>query len=318
MARKYINPNRPSPSLVTDALLAEARVRADAAAARVLAAERADPSSPGWDDEFAAATAQAAAARRRVDALAALRAAQLERSGQRDTAVNAAGLDAMAAGLAASRDQLGAAAAARRRVDALAALRAAQLERSGQRDTAVNAAGLDAMAAGLAASRDQLGAAAADHLRALAALAAASDAHNTLLATGRARLAELGLAVRDDLVDVDAGGEHGEGTIDGGVRAGGRDWTPVPAPGLAVHALLAVFGVFRGPFAGLRFAYPAHLVASRPDGLAVPSLADAGVTLPAVVVPDPPPRVSVADVWPAGTADGGDGNGHRPGVRTVA
>jgi hypothetical protein len=268
MARKYINPNRPSPSLVTDALLAEARVRADAAAARVVAAERADPSSPGWDDEFAAATAQAAAARRRVDALAALRAAQLERSGQRDTAVNAAGLDAMAAGLAASRDQLGAAAA--------------------------------------------------DHLRALAALAAASDAHNTLLATGRARLAELGLAVRDDLVDVDAGGEHGEGTIDGGVRAGGRDWTPVPAPGLAVHALLAVFGVFRGPFAGLRFAYPAHLVESRPDGLAVPSLADAGVTVPAVVVPASPPRVSVADVWPAGTADGGDGNGHRPGVRTVA
>jgi hypothetical protein len=265
MARKYVNPNRPSPTLVTDALLAEARARADAAAARVQAAERADPSAPGWDDEYAATAA---------------------------------------------------ATATQRRVDALAALRAAQLERSGKRDAAVQAADLDAMAAGLAASRDQLAAAAADHLRSLAALASAAEAHNKLLATGRARLAGLGLAVRDDLVDVDTGGEHAEGTIDGGVRAGGVNWTPVVAPGLVAHALLAVFGVFRGPFAGLRHAWPAHHVESRPDGLAVPSLADADVTVPTAAVPVAPPRAALADMLPA-AANGADVNARRPGVRTV-
>jgi hypothetical protein len=267
MARKYVNPNRPSPTLVTDALLAAARTRADAAAARVQEAERADPSAPGWDDEYAAASAAATATQRRVDALAALRAAQLERSGQRDAAVKAADLDAMAAGLAASRDQLAAAAA--------------------------------------------------DHLRALAALATAAEAHNKLLGAGRARLAGLGLAVRDDLVDVDTGGEHAEGTIDGGVRAGGVNWTPVVAPGLVAHALLAVFGVFRGPFAGMRHTWPAHLVESRPDGLAVPSLAGVGVTLPTEAAPATPARVSVADMGPAVVANAADVSGYKPGVRAV-
>ena len=250
MARKYVNPNRPSPALVTDALLADARTRADAAAARVREAEHADPSAPGWDSEYAAATAAATATQRRVDALAALRAAQLERSGKRDAAVQAADLDAMAAALGASRDRVAAASA--------------------------------------------------DHLRSLAALAAAADAHNELLAAGRARLAELGVAVRDDLVDVATGGEHAEGTLDGGVRAGGVDWTPVPAAGLIAHALLAVFGAFRGPFAYMRHTWPPHQVAARPDGLNVPSLEDAGVTLPprpALVVL--PSRALVGDLGPA-------------------
>ena len=271
MARKYINPNRQSPTLVTDALLAEARTRADAAAARVREAERADPSAPGWDGEYAAATAAAAATQRRVDALAALRAAQLERSGKRDAAVQAADLDAMAAGLAASRDQVAAAAA--------------------------------------------------DHLRSLASLASAADAHNKLLAAGRARLAELGLAVRDDLVDVATGGEHPEGTLDGGVRAGGRNWTPVPAPGLVAHALLQTFGSFRGPFAYMRHAWAPHQVESRPDGLAVPTLADVGVTLPPAPMPVVARAAPLSDVLPAASANGADVSGYSPGprgVRTVA
>jgi hypothetical protein len=119
MARKYINPAKPS-TLVTDKLLGEARERAAAAAARVRAAERADPSAQGWDAEYAAATSAAAATQRRVDALAALRAAQIERSGKRDATVKAADLDAMAAGLAASRDQVAAAAADHLAVPSLA------------------------------------------------------------------------------------------------------------------------------------------------------------------------------------------------------
>jgi hypothetical protein len=268
MARKYVNPNRPSPTLVTDALLAEARTRADAAAARVRAAERADPARPGWDSEYAAATSAATATQRRVDALAALRAAQLERSGKRDAAVKAADLDAMAAALAASRDQVAAATA--------------------------------------------------DHLRSLAAVASAVDAHNKLLATGRARLAELGLAARDDLVDIEAGQEHPEGTIDRGVRAGGRDWTAIPAPGLVAHALLQVFGCFRGPFASMRHAWPPHQVESRPDGLNVPTLEAVGVTLPPVPVPVVARPAPLSDVLPAAAANGADVSGYRPGVRTVA
>ena len=81
-----------------------------------------------------------------------------------------------------------------------------------------------------AASRDALAAAASEHLRSLAALATAAAGHNALLAEAHAKLAELGLRTRDDWLD--EGQEHAEGTIDGGgVRAGGTDWTPVPAAG---------------------------------------------------------------------------------------
>jgi hypothetical protein len=43
---------------------------------------------------------------------------------------------------------------------------------------------------------------------------------------------------------------------------------------VAAHALVEVFGRFRGPFASLRFAYPRHQVETRPDGLRVPSMDD--------------------------------------------
>jgi hypothetical protein len=171
----------------------------------------------------------------------------------------------------------GAVRGAERRLEALTSLRAAQLERSGKRDATVKAAAKDlaAIAAGLGASRDQVGAAAADHLRALAAVKAAVDAHNDLLTGSRAQLAALGLAVRDDLVDVEASQEHAEGTLDGGgLRAGGVNWTPIPAPGLVAHALVTTFGRFRGPFASMRFMWPAYQTTTRPDGLQLPSLED--------------------------------------------
>lgn len=250
LARRYVNPAGPA-TPVTDPVLAEARAKADAAAARLCAAELADPEQPGWDAEYGAAAAAAHTTGRRVEAV--------ER------------------------------------------LRAAQVERSGARAAAVKAADLEAVAAGLSASRDQLGAAAAGHLRALAGLATAADAHNVLLAQSRARLAELGLRVRDELVDVDAGQEHAEGVLDGpGVRAGGIDWRPVPAPGIAAHALRLVFRLpgLRGPFAATRYTWGPHQVESRPDGLKVPSLEDAGATLP----PEPPrvlmpSRPSIGEVF---------------------
>jgi hypothetical protein len=193
-----------------------------------------------------------------------------------------------------------AARAAERRLEALESLRARQVEGAGRRAAAVKASATDlqSITSYLVASRDQVAAAAADHLRALAALSAAADAHNQLLATSRAQVAALGLQVRDDLLD--EGSEHPEGTMDGGgLRAGGVDWTPVPAAGLVAGALTATFGVFRGPFAALRFAWPAHQTTTRPDGLRVPSLEDAGVTLPPAPVPlAVPSRASVGDLGP--------------------
>src|SRR5262245_15199553 len=64
MARKYINPNRP-PAFVAGAALEQARERAAAAAERLQTAEAADPSQPGWDAEYEAATTAARAAERR-------------------------------------------------------------------------------------------------------------------------------------------------------------------------------------------------------------------------------------------------------------
>jgi hypothetical protein len=185
--------------------------------------------------------------------------------------------------------------AAERRLEALTSLRAAQVERSGKRDAAVKASAGErgGIAAGLGASRDQVAAAAAEHLRALANLAVAVDAHNGKLAAGRARLAALGLAVVDDLVA--EGGEHPEGTLGrGGLRAGGVDWTPVEPRALADHARLQVFRD-RETQAG-RFRWRPHELGQRPDGLPVPTLAGVKATLPPAPVPVPiPPRPTIRD-----------------------
>ena len=268
MARKYVNPAKSAAS-VDDRALDEARTRTESAAARLRAAERGDPLAPGWDTEYEVASASAKAAFRRLEALEAARAAQLERDGKRADAAKAA-----------------------------------------QKDIA-------AIEAALTASRDQVGALAAEHLRQLAALAAAAEGHNALLAQSRARLAELGLRVRDDLVDEHA--EHDEGVLDGpGLRAGGVDWTPVPAAGVVAHSLREVFGA-AGPLHPLaevgKYAWRPHEVEARPDGLRVPTLADTGA-----VAPEAPPRViargtPIADVMPAREAASGDVSGYQPAPR---
>ena len=111
MARKYVNPAKSAP--IDDQVLAQARVKAEAAAARLREAERGDPVAPGWSDEFEAATTAARATARRVEALEQLRAAQLERNGERATRVRSAQKDlaSMATALATSRDAVAAAAA---------------------------------------------------------------------------------------------------------------------------------------------------------------------------------------------------------------
>ena len=69
MARKYLNPAG-SVTPVTDDLLEQARAQAEAAAARLRAAEHADPGRcPGGKRSTQAAAAAARAASRRVDAL---------------------------------------------------------------------------------------------------------------------------------------------------------------------------------------------------------------------------------------------------------
>ncbi len=125
------------------------------------------------------------------------------------------------------------------------------------------------------------------HLKALAALTVAAEAHNARLAQARARLAELGLRVRDELAD--GGAEHDEGILDGpGLRAGGTDWTPVPAGGVAAHALRLVFAGagWQHPLADAgKYAWRSFEVEQRPDRLKVPTLKDAGA-----VIPPGPPR----------------------------
>ena len=100
MARKYVTPASPA-ATVTDDLLEQARARADAAASRLRAAERADPAASGWEAEYEAASAAVRATSRRVEALEQLRAAQVERGGKRAAAVKAAAADlkAIEAGL---------------------------------------------------------------------------------------------------------------------------------------------------------------------------------------------------------------------------
>src|SRR5690348_383999 len=121
VARKYVNPNR-SAALVTAEAVEAARERAAAAAGRLREAEQSDPTSPGWDAEYDAASTAARAAERRLEALESLRAAQIERGGQRDAAVRSASkaLAAAAKELTASRDRV--ADAARKHLAALADL----------------------------------------------------------------------------------------------------------------------------------------------------------------------------------------------------
>ena len=244
MARHYLK--NPAES-ITDKLLAEARERADDAAARMREIEHADPSRDTWPAEYEAASAAARATARRVEGLERLRAAQVERTGQR------------------------------------------------AKTAKESAKELDSMAAGLSASRDQVAAAAAAHLRTLAAVAAAVESHNGLLAQSRARLAELGLRVRDDLVDVDAGEEHAEGLLEQGVRVGGVDWTPIPEGGVEAHALRAVFGGFNPmhPLAQIgKYTWRSFEVEARADGLKVPDLKDVSAAAaqapPSVVMPERP------------------------------
>ena len=84
-------------------------------------------------------------------------------------------------------------------------------------------------------------------------------------------------------------GEHAEGVLDGpGLRAGGTDWTPVPARGVVAHALRQVFGRKARCTAGEvgKYRWRPHEVEHRADGLKVPTLADAGA-----VAPEAPRRV---------------------------
>jgi hypothetical protein len=159
---------------------------------------------------------------------------------------------------------------------------------------------LKSMSVSLAVSRDAVAAAANEHLRTLAALAVAAEGHNALLATSRARPAELGLAVRDDLVDVDDGQEHAEGALERGLRAGGVDWIPVDAAGLTAHAARQVFASY-GPLHPLaevgKYTWRPFEVEQRADGLKVPALTSAVPAAP-VPVPIPADRLTVRDMLP--------------------
>ena len=252
MARHYVKKPADPVTPVTDPVLTEARARAALATARLQGAEHADPAAPGWAAEYEAASAAVRATSRRVEALEQLRAAQVERGGQRAAAVKSSAKD------------------------------------------------LAGMAASLAASRDQVAAAAAEHLRALAALASAAAEHNARLAEARAKLAATGLRVHDDLVD--DGQEHAEGILDGpGLRAGGTDFTVIPAGGIVAHALRQVFAG-EGPMHPLaqagRYTWRAHEVEGRADGLVVPTLAGAGAVAPEVPVRTVARGAPLSDVMP--------------------
>ncbi len=265
MARKNVPAAAATP--VSDKLLEQARAKAETAAARLRDAEHANPSAPGWETEYSAATAAARAASRRVDALEQLHAAQVERGGKRAATVKTA-----------------------------------------QKDLA-------ATATSLAASRDQVAAAAAEHLRSLAALASAAAEHNARLAGARGRVAELGLRVRDDLADED----HDEGALDGpGLRAGGTDWLPVPGAGIVAHALRQVYGQESPlhPLADVgKYRWRSFEVEARPDGLKVPTLADAGATVPETPQPVVARPAPLADVMPPREPASGDVSGFQRAPR---
>jgi hypothetical protein len=233
---------------------------------------------------------------------ATVAAAQARLDGARGRLREAEGADPASQGWDGEFDAASAAVrAAERRLEALTSLRAAQVERSGRRAETVKSSAkeLASIAAGLAASRDAVAAAAAENLRGLANLATVTAAHNERLASGRGRLAELGLATVDDLLDIDRGEEHPEGTLGRtGVRVSGTDWTPVEARALADSARLQVFKD-RETQAG-RFRWRPHELGQRPDGLAVPTLAGIGAAVPAGPPPVPRPKTpSIRDLMAA-------------------
>ena len=184
-----------------------------------------------------------------------------------------------------------------RRLEQLEEQRAEHVEQLRQRVAVAKSAApeVKAMAEALGASRDKLAVTAADHLRMLAELATLAGEHNTLLASYRARLAELGLS---------ADGDHAEGTLgsgrSAGIRAAGTDWLAVPADGVVWSALRQVFPSTgpRHPFHEMPgdYLWMPSQVARRADGLGMPTLDGIKATVP--VVPQPV-KAQMADIKPA-------------------
>jgi len=175
------------------------------------------------------------------------------------------------------------------RLAALQAVRAAQVERQGKRAETVakNQDTFKDISASLTATRDAIAAAAVKHMQATAELVQATEAHNQNLKDQHDRMAELGLRIRDDLLEGQP--DHPEGCHDNlsgqGITLLGTTWMPVPAGGVVTHALVGVFAVTRGQhheFAGLGYRYPAHQVTSRVDGLVLPEV-PAGLKTPPLV-----------------------------------
>lgn len=189
--------------------------------------------------------------------------------------------------------------AAQRRLDTIEQLHAAQVERTGKRAATVKTAApeVKAMAEALTASRDAVAEAAVAHLRALAALATAAEAHNALVDASRSRMAELGLSVLDSLT----GQRHDSGTLGdqhfgSGLRIAGTDWTHVPAAGFTAHAIRQVFTGLppRNPLHKVgQYWWGPSEVAERRDGLAVPTLESAKCTAP---VPPELPQFRMASI----------------------
>jgi len=98
---------------VSDVQLDEARWQAAEAATQLAEVERGDPTDPGWSDEYELAIRNAQATARRLEAMEAACAAQLEQTRQRAAAAEAAAPEIahMAAVLTASRDKVATAAA---------------------------------------------------------------------------------------------------------------------------------------------------------------------------------------------------------------
>lgn len=226
MVRKNARPA--NTALVTDVQLDEARRQAAQAAARLAEVEKSDVTDPGWSDEIELATRNAKATARRLQALEALRATQLEQAGQRAAVAEAAAPE------------------------------------------------VAKMAAVLASSRDAIADAAAAHLVSLAALAMAAEAHNATLASFRSRLAELGLAVGEEVTEGTLGSDA--------LVAAGITWQPVPADGFiasAVRQVLPAVMAPGNPFNAVteRSWLPSQLTRRR-DGLAPPTLDAVGATAP--------------------------------------
>jgi len=176
-----------------------------------------------------------------------------------------------------------------RRLEALESLRAAQIERTGARsDLVTNSARLfKEVSDSLTSSRDAISAAAQEHMDSTAKLVLAVNEHNANLKSAHDQFAGMGLRVRDDLIE--DGADHDEGCHDSqGVRVSGTDWTPVPADGVAAHALTRVFAVTDGPyntFVRLGLLWRDYQVTARCDHLEMPDV-------PELLHPEPAPGVT--------------------------